>query len=257
MAPPKHPSLTPAAIKRIYKAIEDLYDRAKIRLLGPSAVPKRIYFSHSPFHSLPGLFSQAAKEEGVRPNEQVLHQLLQVAGSYLDAQKERTKARVVNEVSATLTEAHHAGVDTDLPTVLGGKLSEVWGETANNVRRIVETEATHTRNVGVLEGISRVNAAAGIEDATIFFVVVHDDDLCSECERIHLMEDGKTPRLYRMSEVGAGYHKKGQNNPKMGGLHPNCRCSITTLMPGYGFNSAGLVVYVKKGHDELAKQRGE
>ena len=125
------------------------------------------------------------------------------------------------------------------------------------MKRIVETEATHTRNVGVLEGISRVNAAAGIEDAHIFFVVVRDSDLCSECKRLHLMEDGKTPRLYRLSEVGAGYHKKGQDDPKIGGLHPNCRCSITTLMPGYGFNSAGLVVYKSRGWDELKHQRGE
>lgn len=36
------------------------------------------------------------------------------------------------------------------------------------------------------------------------------------------MPDGITPRLWKLSEVGSGYHRKGDESPKLGGLHPNC-----------------------------------
>ena len=37
--------------------------------------------------------------------------------------------------------------------------------------------------------------------------------------------------------------------------HPNCRCSLTTVLPGYGFDSAGMLTYVGKDHDEYVNQR--
>jgi hypothetical protein len=74
------------------------------------------------------------------------------------------------------------------------------------------------------------------------------------CRRLHLLDNGKTPRVYKLSEVGHGYHKKGQDDPKLGGLHPHCRCTLVTLMPGFGFDKAGMVKYISRTHDEWAKQ---
>ena len=71
-----------------------------------------------------------------------------------------------------------------------------------------------------------------------------------------MLPDGVTPRVWKLSEVGAGYHKKGDLNPKIAGLHPHCRCCLTSLLNGFGFNSSGMVTYIGKGHDEFAKQRG-
>jgi len=85
-------------------------------------------------------------------------------------------------------------------------------------------------------------------------VVIKDKDLCPECARLHLLEDGVTPRVWLLSDVGHAYHKRGEPNPKMGGLHPHCRCSMVTLMPGYGF-VAGRVGYIAKGHDQLEHQK--
>jgi ribonucleoside-diphosphate reductase alpha chain len=36
----------------------------------------------------------------------------------------------------------------------------------------------------------------------------------------------------------------------------NCRCHITTLLPGYGFDGAGRVKYVGKNYDAFKEQRG-
>jgi hypothetical protein len=43
--------------------------------------------------------------------------------------------------------------------------------------------------------------------------------------------------------LGHGYHKKGEPNPKVGGLHPHCRCTMVTLMPGYGFDAGGMIKF--------------
>jgi hypothetical protein len=235
--------------------VDDVFDRLKVRMLGPQSVSKKIYVNYTPHYSLPGIFQQAAKEEGAVANLKHLHQILKVAGSYIDAAREKTKARAVHEVQTFLADAQSKGVATDLETVLGGKLTQIWSETASGVRKIIDSEATHTRNVGTLDGIIRINASVGIEDPWIYFVVVRDASLCEECKRLHLMPDGVTPRVWRLSDVGHGYHHKGESNPKMGGLHPHCRCSLVTLMPGYGFDAKGMISYISRDHNERKRQQ--
>ena len=95
----------------------------------------------------------------------------------------------------------------------------------------------------------------GDEDPVVYFVTVRDEHLCAECRRLHLMEDGSTPRLWRSSEVGHAYHKRGDPDPKVHGLHPHCRCTPVSLAPGYGFDAAGRPTFVRLGHDALAEQR--
>lgn len=256
MPPPAgRTTLSRVAVAKIRRAVDGVFDRVKARVLGPQSVPKRIYVGREVAHSVPGVYAAASREEGVVPDERVLAQLLEIAGGYLDAQRERTKARVVRAVQSFVHEAHRAAEPVDARAVLGGQLSEVWSDAVNSVRRIVDSETQHAKSVGFLEGISRVNAAAGIEDPVVYFVVVKDGELCKECRRLHLMPDGVTPRLWRLSEVGHVYHKRGDAGPKVSGLHPSCRCAIVTLMPGYGF-VRGAVSYVSPGYDELAAQRG-
>jgi hypothetical protein len=249
------PTIGPGAIGKIHRAVDEVFDRVKVRVLGPQSVPKRIYVSHAQHYSIPGIFGAASKEEGVVPNLETLQQLLQVAGGYVDSLRERTKARVVREVQAALSEAHRGGVETDLPTVLGGRLSRVWSDTVSGARKIIDAEVQHTKNIGLMEGALKISAAQGVDDPVVFFVVVRDGALCAECKRLHLLEDGAAPRVWKLSEVGSGYHRRGDPNPKVGGLHPHCRCQLTMLSPGYGFSAAGMVQFVGDGHDEWAAQR--
>ena len=46
-----------------------------------------------------------------------------------------------------------------------------------------------------------------------------------------MLPDGITPRVWKMSEMGSGYHKKGDSSPKIGGLHPRCRCIYDRYAP--------------------------
>jgi hypothetical protein len=41
--------------------VDDVFDRLKVRMLGPQSVSKKIYVNYTPHYSLPGIFQQAAK----------------------------------------------------------------------------------------------------------------------------------------------------------------------------------------------------
>lgn len=247
--------LAPASVALIRAAVADLFARAKSRLFGYEVGDKRLMISVVPELSLPGLFAAASAEERARPDEAALVNLKVMAAAYMDAQRERATALVVKEVDAFLREARTGKVTTDVETVLGGRLAELWGKVRGDVRRIVDTELNQAKNLGLLEGIGRINASAGIDDPVVYWVGPNDEHTCAECKRLLLLEDGKTPRVWRMSEVGHAHHKRGDAEPKLGGLHPNCRHSLATLLPGYGF-SKGQVSYIGPDHDEYARQRG-
>lgn len=243
-------------IKLIQAAVDQLFDRAKARFLGPNVGPKRLYLGFVPNLSLPGLFNSAAAEERAVPDKDTLHTLMETAGSYLDSYRESAKAQVVQRVQSFLSDARASGVSTDAETVLGGELASVWKKVSTDVRRLVDTESTGARNRGTLEGIVRVNEANGEDDPVVFWVVVRDGHRCSECTKLHLLDDGVTPRVWRLSEVSNGYHKRGDPAPSIAGLHPHCRCSMATLMKGYGFDAGGMVKFIGFDHDEFKKQRG-
>jgi hypothetical protein len=252
------PVLGPAAHRRIEAAIAELFARMRFRLLGRVG-SKSIVFSARPGQhrddlSLPGLYDAAARSEGMRPNEELRDALMRVADRYLTAHEQLAKARVVHTVQSFLDDVHRAGETPDVRTVLGGELARVMGQAVNDVRRIVDTESTRARNSGTLDAISKINAMAGVKDPVVYFAVVNDQHLCAECRRLHLMEDGHTPRYWKMSEVGAGYHKRGQPNPKVGGLHPHCRCTLVTLMLGYGHRD-GKLTHIGPDYDGWAEQR--
>jgi hypothetical protein len=244
------------AIGTISRAVDEVFDRASARLLGASPWGKQLAISFAPQTSLTALFNDAAKHEGVEPREEILRSLLKVASSYLNAHRERAKAKVLHGVQTALIEAQTGGAKTDFTTILGGKLADLMQEVKADIKRVAVTEAVNTTNTSTYDAIGRIGAVTGREDPTVYFVCVHDAALCDECKRLHLLADEVTPRLWRISELGAGYHKKGDPNPKISGLHPHERCSLTHLLPGYGFDAAGKVTYVTRGHDELANQRG-
>ena len=254
--------LSKAAVRAIHRAIEGLFNRAKIRLLGRSYNPKKIVITvnappkpatHRADLSLPGIFRTTAAMERMKPDERIEESLMRVAEGYLDTQREKAKVETLNSVQNFLTAAETRGKPSDVQTVLGGELADIFGRVTRDVKRIVETEGTRTRNTSSLDAIAKVNAMAAIDDPLVYFAVVNDEHLCEECRRLHLMEDGITPRVYRLSTIGHGYHHRGESDPKLGGLHPHCRCTLVTIMPGYGFKD-GKVTYLEAGHDEYQEQ---
>lgn len=251
------PSLGRALTNIIYRAVDDVFDRLKLRFLGPNAGPKRLGFigKINPILNLPGLFKISAIQEGATAGEERLHSLIGIAEKYLDAQKERAKAQLVQNVDSFLQEAHDKGQDIDFETVLSGKLVDTWKVLSTNVKRIVATEATKAQSMGTLEAITKVNAASGIDDPVIYWVCVKDTALCKECRRLHLMEDGVTPRLWYLSECTHSLGKRGDTAPSLTNQHPDCRCIQATIFSGWGFKG-GSLTYVGRDYDAILDQRG-
>lgn len=211
------------AIKAIHSALDSLFDKIKARFLGPKSLGgKQIRFTYERPLSIPGLYESGLIADGAKPNLDTLDSLVHVAGGYVDSLRENSKANVVHTIQSFIRDAHQRDIQTDFRTILGGQLADLWQKTSSKLETIVNTEATKVRNVSALEGILEINASKGIEDPVVYWIVVKDGALCNECRRLHLMGDGHTPRLWFMSEVNQGYHKRGNNFPAIGGAHPHC-----------------------------------
>lgn len=250
-------NLSRSAIKQIGTAVDGLFDKVSARYLGPDYKwgPKGISVGYRPGLTLQELYASSAREERSKPTQGIMDHLATIAKGYIDASREHTKAKVVAYVDRFMRDAEDEGDQADFGTVLTGHLNEVFGQAKSEVLRIVDTENTHARNLGTLEGITKVNAALGVEDPVVYFVVVNDAELCKECRRLHLLEDGVTPRVWLLSEVGSAYHKRGDESPKIGGLHPHCRCGMANCAQGYGFKN-GSITFISFDHDEFKAQRG-
>lgn len=239
-------------VKLISTAVDTLFDRAKVRFLGPNIGGKKLYVKIDPMLTLPGVFEEAHIDEGGIPDIEMLKLLLSTTENYLDAEQARAKARLLKLAQEHLINPPEDG---DLYTALYGDLADVWGQVANKVEEILDTESSHVRGIGSLDGIVRSNAALGVDDPTVCFIIVRDSLACDECVHLHML-DLVTPRVWRLSEVSHGYHVRGEDRPSIGGLHPHCRCTMTTILRGFGFDSTGRVAYIRDGYDVFKDQRG-
>lgn len=238
-------------------AVEKMFDQLAYNLLGniPKIRDKSPFFSSSPRFSLANIFIQALgnKEPNIFEKD-VLRGILNSSHRFIESLKNKTSSSVVEGVDAIIKEAKLKNSPisaADIALVVAAEMEKA----RNHIKLIAEAEATKTRNMGHTMDIASKAQNQGIEDPTVFFIVVRDGLLCKECLRLHMLPDGVTPRVFKMSELSMGYHKRGDDRPSACGEHPNCRCSLSQLPPGWGFKS-GYVSFVSLNHNEYAKQRG-
>lgn len=202
--------------------------------------------------SLPGLYEAAARSVGGRPDKESVESLLEIANTYLDALEARATAELQNVVRSAEVAGEH-----DTQPAESDRIDEIIEKTGDELQRIVDTEAQRARAAGSIDGIGQVASSLGDNDPTVFFVVVRDAKLCGHCKRLHLLTDGVTPRVYKISELSSDYfNPKTNDRPTVQGLHPHCRCSLTYLARGWGFNARGYIAYKGPDHDEFKAQRG-
>jgi len=247
------------AVEAIERMVSERFDTIGVQFLGiiPTVTrTKRIVFS-SARNSLTSLFLQAL---GTRnPNnseEETLKVILRIANGYVDALKERTQARIVQNINAYILDqqAKDNPVSIDKTKKI---FREEMDKAGKHFKLIANSESNKTTNVGTALQISKVAESQGVEDPTVFFIVTVDDVTGPEEFVLHLLPDKKTPRVWKLSEIGNEYHKKGDSNPKFPGLHPNCRCKLTYLAKGFGFDEGGKIKYKGKDWDEFEYQRKE
>lgn len=232
---------------KISKVVDGVYDNLKTKFFGPK--PNRPIFTEYRHHfSIFSLFEEAAKAEYLRAvDSSIVDRVVRIADKFIDSQKERVKAHILKIVESAIVDGKN------ITEEIQSQLSPIWDKAKRDLETVVTSESTAVKNLGLLEGIVRTNAFLGIKDPVVFFKCTFHGT-CKECLRLHCMEDEYTPRCWYMSELGSGYHKKGDKNPKITGLHPNENCSLHTLLPGYGLKG-NEIVWVKQGHSEINKQR--
>lgn len=241
----------------IGKLVEDVFDRIALQFIGniPKLKNKKLLVvSSKPNLGLTNLFVQAMSNK--KPNEiesDALKSLLNSAHGYVEALKNKTKSNITESIDGLVKQAKIKGENVSEEDVQA-VISEEMRKAKSHMTSIVEAESTKMRNVGSMMDISRVSSNLGESDPTVFFTIVRDGKTCTECKRLHLNDDG-TPRVWKLSELKQGYHKRGEDYPSALGEHPLCRCHLTYLVKNFGFDKSGRVTYIGEGHDEHKKQR--
>ncbi len=245
--------------EQIDKVVGDLFDKAALRLLGP--VPKLHHKKITLLGFLEGatlatLFVQAMNNRYLNNVENdVLKGILGGAFGYIETLKGKTTSAISERIDGLAREARIA--KEPIPEEkLNEVIQEELGKARSGMERIAASEATKTRNLGALMDISKKAAEVGDKDPTVCFLVIKDNVTCKECLKIHLMPDGVTPRLWKLSELSGGYHVRGENFPSILLLHPHCRCTMIMVPQGYGFDASGHLTFIGLDHFELEKQRG-
>jgi hypothetical protein len=244
---------------KIYELVDEMFDRMAVGLLGeiPSLRNKKsIVFTSRPDYTLAHLFLKSL--ESTRPlpaEEEAMKNILSTAEEYVNSLRSKTKAQLVEKVDAYVREKRMKGFAPNSIDIKN-HVQEAFGTAKKHFKVIAEAETTKARNMGRALQIGKVASSQGVSDPNVFFVVIKDGVTCGECIRLHLMPDKVTPKVWKLSEIGFNYHKKGENFPKIAGLHPSCRCFLTFLAPNFGFKN-GQVAYIGEGHDEYKAQKGE
>jgi hypothetical protein len=205
--------------------------------------------------SLANLFIQAMNNRYPNILEQdVLKGLLDGAYSYIDILKNKTSNNITQRIDGLAREARISG-DKIPQDEINKILKDELDKARSGLETIIASEGTKTRNLGMAMDITRAAASTGDKDPIVGFAVIRDGSTCPICVKLCVMPDNVTPRLYRMSELNAGYYKRGDTVPSILGQHPHCRCTLFMVPSDWGFDKWGKITYIGIGHDELAKQR--
>jgi len=237
--------------------IEDLFDNIALQFIGdiPSLKnKKRLIISGHRNMGLSHLFVQSMKNKA--PNElekDFLKRMLENANGYIESLKERTKSNLSERIDGLVRQSQIQNRNVS-ESELQEVINEEMKKAKSHLIAIAESESTKLRNLGTMMDISRVASSIGDEDPTVFFVVVKDNATCKECIRLHLMPDKVTPRLWKFSELKQAYHKRGDDGPSVFGLHPHCRCTLTYLSRGFGFDKKGKIKYTGENYDAYQVQ---
>lgn len=237
-------------------AVEKMFDSLAYSLLGniPKLRNKSAFFgSQSPF-SLAHIFVQAiGNKEPNHFEKDVLRSILNSSYGYIESLKNKTSSNVVEAVDAAVKEAKIKNTYISSAQV-AELISAEMTKARAHMKLIAEAESTKTRNMGHTMEIASKAQSQGIEDPTVFFIIVRDGQTCKECIRLHMLPDGVTPKVYKMGELSMGWHIRGDDRPSACGEHPHCRCSLSQLPHGWGFKD-GFVSFISSNYDEYSNQR--
>ena len=225
--------LTPKAAEILKDIIEGKFNAIALNFLGliPKAGQDKRLILDTNKNSLVGLFLQSLGSKNPNKSEEdVLKTMLITANNYMDALKNQTIAKALNSVDAYIKDTSSIGTGIKL-----NRIKDIIQEELKIAQKplsvIVGAESNKCVNTATALQIAKIAEEKGKNDPTVFFSVIIDERTGDEEKVLHLLPDGKTPRVWSLSEIGASYHKRGDKYPKLGGLHNNCRCLTDKYAP--------------------------
>lgn len=222
-------SLPDFSKKLIEGHLDELFENLAYWLLG--SIPqgekaKSIVFStQPPAVTLANLFVQAMRNN--RPNDReadALKGMLRTSYNYIDGLKSQTKAKAIVDLESYISKQKRNGLPVD-GKVAAGILTENMEKAKTGLMAIVSGETARVKGMGHAMDILKISHGQGVSDPTCFFVVQKDNRVCPFCLKNHLLEDGFTPKVYKMSEISSGYlsqQDRKDGKVSLSGQHPNC-----------------------------------
>lgn len=268
--------LTPALHKLIEDYVTKAFGSLRMNLLGPESMPKSLVFSFKTYDPKTTLASNYLAANSLNSpsaesvDKETIQKVQKVAEYYIDSLEKKSLAditRIIGEKYDNLSlQAKREGIDiadvirskagAEIMNTIETELFSQKEKMDKAVDVLVNHELHNAQNVGALDGIVGVSKAVGIADPVVFKLGVMDDHRCKYCWSLWTLPDKVTPKLYKLSELSGSPGQWRNPEPSVSPTHVNCRDILTVLMPGFGFDAGGRIVYVDQGHDEYAKQRG-
>lgn len=150
---------------------------------------------------------------------------------------------------------------TELMGQIRSVIEDAQSKIKNHMEVITETEVANAQNYGAFDGILGAAKASGIDDPTVFKIPVTDTTLCKTCKDLWLLPGTTIPKVYKLSELKADNPDYKNPVASISVTHPFCRCHLSFLGYGFGYNASGSVDYKGKQPDgtfwdEYKRQRG-
>lgn len=244
--------------EQIDRVVGDLFDKAALRFLGnlPKLQHRKIMLiGFEQGANLANLFVQTMNNRWLNGIENdVLKGIISGAASFIDILKNKTSNNIIQRIDGIARESRVLNEKIS-ESEINKIIEEELGKAKSGLETIAASESTKARNLGMTLDITRAAASEGDKDPIVGFSVIRDASTCESCVGVCLMPDKVTPKLYKLSELSAGYFKRGDRVPSILGQHPHCRCTIFYVPSDLGFSKEGHLTFIGIGHNELEKQR--
>lgn len=161
----------------------------------------------------------------------IMHTTLKHAHTSVARARTTALNEVQNEVASAIA---NRKTISELKTALFNRIDDSY----RDWKRVAHTEMNNAVQNGIYERIRAESPKGG--DQLVFKRPA--PNACRYCKRLHLHDDGVTPRVFKLSELA-------QSNiglkpidwvPTIGGVHPWCHCQLVVIPEGYSFKIKNL-----------------
>lgn len=277
--------------KSFQRIIEEIigktFNSLRFNLLGPDRVSKAFVFSmmgskYNPNTTLSSVYLHANAQNSTDPrsiDKSTINQLLDISEDYIDTLETKSKSDINRIITQHMSDIEQkakmlnmsprdvllSDEGSDIVKTMKADLKDIKEKIDKSVDLLADHQRYNAQNFGAMDGILTAARSIGIDDPTVMKIGVVDEKLSEMCTHLwHTPGNINKPKVYRMSELkgGEGNPKKGMWEPTIGLSHINCRHVLVPIMPGFGLDESGSIIYKGKDPetgepwDEYKKQRG-